>query len=459
MVSDPLGEPEDCSVPPIAAPAPRTTSPMWPKRSAGAGWDFGAAGSDHRFPDVFASSMEVHKSLLGWRMAVLPFRAAGGKDSHSIAFGMSEEISALISRFRSPRLVAPATFWDGTGPAADVLSRCKMYELDYVLEGTLEIDCGEVRASIVLMDVPLDFEVIWNGTISGTVDDLFSLQHKIATEAVRQIDPGLSERVPTFTPRKETTVPFAHSLVLGAIKSIYRLDRRKFTRARTSLTEAIVLDPNYAAAYAWFAYWSIIAIGSGWVDDPRHMTVLAGVAADRAIQLDPENARAFTIAGHVKAYLQHDVQSAANLHERAIELNPNLPIVWAMSSLSKVYQGDHLTALRQSTISRSLSPRDPHINWAEHSATWAHFFNRNLHQAEILSDIVLTRTPDHLPAINVHLGILGHSGQRDEADHWLSKLRQLAPSATIRSIVARAPWQPDDQRYLAKGLRLAGVPA
>ena len=390
---------------------------------------------------------------------MLPFRASGATGSHSIAFGMAEEISAVISRFRSPRLIAPATFWDGIGPADDVLGRCKMYELDYVLEGTIEVDRGGVRANVVLMDVPLDFEVIWNGTISGTVDDLFSLQHSIAIEAVRRIDPALSERVPTVGPRRETMVAAAHNAVLGAIKGIYRLDRHKFNRARTLLTEAIVLDPNYAAAYAWLAYWSIIAVGSGWVDDPRHVTVLAGVAADRAIQLDPENARAFTMAGHVKAYLQHDVPSALKLHERAIELNPNLPIAWAMSSISKVYHGDYLTGLRQAAVARSLSPRDPHVNWAEHSATWAHFFNRDLCQAEILSDIVLTRNPDHISAINAHLGILGHGGQREEAGHWLAKLRQLAPAATAASIVARAPWQPEDRRYFAEGLRLAGVPA
>ena len=431
-----------------------------PKRPAQSAHDGNHDGESlAHFPNIFASGTGIHRSLLGWRMAVLPFRAAGGTHSYGIAFGMSEEISALISNFRSPRLIAPATFWDGTGPADDVLGRCRMYELDYAMDGTIEIDGNKVRANVVLLDVPLGFEVIWTGTIFGTMDDLFSLQHRIAVEAVKQLDPALFNRGPATKLISRTTVAAAHHYVLGAIQGIYRLDRHRFTRARAMLTEAIVLDPNYAAAYAWLAYWSLMAVGLGWVDDPRHVTVLAGVSAERAIQLDPENARAYSIAGHVKAYLQHDVQSALKLHTRAIDLNPNLPVAWAMSSISKAYSGDHVTAIRQATVARSLSPRDPHIYWPEHNATWAHFFNRELDRAGILSDIVLTRNPEHLSAINVHLGILGHIGQRKEAKHWLSKLSEFVPEVTAAKIAKRAPWQPDDRRYLVEGLRLAGVPA
>jgi len=205
------------------------------------------------FPNIFASGAPIHKSLLGWRMAVLPFRAAGTPDAYGIAFGMSEEISAAISRFRSPRLIAPASFWDGTGPADDVLGRCRMYELDYVLDGTIQVDGNEVRADVVLLDVPMEFEVVWNGTFVGALDDLFSLQHRIAAETVKQLDPELFHRGPAPELLSGTTVGEAHQLILGAIQAIFRPDRHRFTRARAMLAEAIVLDPDYAAAHAWLA--------------------------------------------------------------------------------------------------------------------------------------------------------------------------------------------------------------
>src|ERR1700749_1538550 len=76
---------------------------------------------------------------LGWRMAVLPFRSVGPPVGHGIALGMAEEVSAALSRFRAPRLIATATFWDGSGPAADAMALCRTYQLDYVIDGTIQV--------------------------------------------------------------------------------------------------------------------------------------------------------------------------------------------------------------------------------------------------------------------------------------------------------------------------------
>ena len=411
-----------------------------------------------RFPEVFSQTAEVAKHQLGWRMAVLPFRAAGAPSAFGIAFGMAEEISAAVSRFRSPRLMATATFWDGTGPAADVLGRCRMYELDYILDGTIEVIGPRVRVSVVLLDVVLDFEVIWTGTFDGAVNDLFSLQDRIAAETVRQLDPDLFSSGTMLDPPVRTPVAGAHGLVLGAMQSIFRLDQATFMRARDSLAKAIELDPNYASAHAWLAYWSIMAVGQGWVKDPRDVTALAGASADRAVQLDGTDARALTIAGHVKSYFLHDLKSALELHASAIKLNPNLPIAWTLSSITKSYNGEHATAIRHATISHSLSPRDPHIFLTENALLVAHFFNRDLEHASMLADTVLARNARHVSGLNIRLGVLGHQGRHSEASECLRTLREIQPDVTITSIVGRIPITEDDRAYYAQGLGLAGVP-
>ena len=58
-------------------------------------------------------------------------------------------------------------------------------------------------------------------------------------------------------------------------------------RARELLARAIELDPDYAAAHAWMAYWSIMAVGQGWVEDPRDVTSLAGASAERPCYWTP----------------------------------------------------------------------------------------------------------------------------------------------------------------------------
>jgi TolB-like protein len=238
---------------------------------------------------------------LGWRMAVLPFRSLGTPVGRGIALGMAEEVSAALSRFRAPRLIATATFWDGSGPAADAWARCRTYQLDYVIDGTIQVFEDKVQVHVNLLDVVLDFEVIWTGQFEGSLNDLFSLQHRIASATVAQVDPELFHRASAFEAPLRTEIAEAHHSVLTAIQGIFRLERPSFMQARELLARAIALDPDYSAAHAWLAYWSIMAVGQGWVEKPRDVTTLAGASAERAVQLDSLDARALAIAGQVKA--------------------------------------------------------------------------------------------------------------------------------------------------------------
>ncbi len=390
-------------------------------------------------------------------MAVLPFRSIGAPVGHGIALGMAEEISAALSRFRLPRLVASATFWNGTEPVEDAMGRCRTYELDYIIDGTIQVDGSEIKVNVTLLDVVLNFEVIWSGRFDGTMDDLFSLQGRIVSETVAQIDPELFTRGSAFQAPSRTDVAEAHHSVLTAIQGIYRLDRLSFTRARELLSHAIELDPQYAAAHTWMAYWCIMAVGQGWADNPREIATLAGDVAKRAVLLDPLDARALTIAGHVEAYLFKDVPRASAMHARALELNPNLPIAWTLSSWCKIYGGEHVTAIREAATSRSLSPRDPHIFFTEHALMVAYMFSRQLQEAAVLSDVIHARNPDHVSALNVRLAIFGHLGRRAEAEDCLETLRRVEPLATVANIVCRAPLTRHDQAYYARGLTLAGL--
>ena len=411
-----------------------------------------------RFPQAFSAASGVADHQLGWRMAVLPFRSLGAPVGRGIALGMAEEVSAALGRFRAPRLVATATFWDGVGPASDAMSRCRTYNLDYIIDGTIQVVGEKVRVTVTLLDVVLNFEVIWSHRFEGSLDDLFSLQDRIASETVAQVDPELYQRRWVATQQSKTAVPEAHQTVLEAIQGIFRLDEQKFMRARALLTHALMLDPDFATAHAWLAYWAIMAVGQGWAQNATEVFKVAGNAAERAILLDPMDARALTIAGHVKAYLFHDVRGALTLHARAIELNPNLPIAWTLSSWSMCYMGDHATALRHAQIAHSLSPRDPHSFFVDHAAMMAHLLRRELTEADALAEAVLDRRPNHASALRVRLPILGHLGRDAEAKSTLEKLLEIEPTATVRSILARPPLRPADLEYYAAGLRLAGVP-
>jgi TolB-like protein len=394
----------------------------------------------------------------GWRIAVLPFRSLGAPLEGGLSLGMAEEISAALARFRMPRLIATGSFWDGSGPSADALAKCRAYNLDYVISGTIQASGPRIRVTVTLLDVAMDFEVIWASRFEGTTEDLFTLQDTIASQTVAQIDPELLQRHMFRGEAVQTANAAAHQSVLTAIQGIYRPDKARFLQARDLLMSAIELDDEYAAAHAWLAYWYIMGMGQGWIDDPHEAAILAGVAADRAVMLDPLDARGVTIAGHVKAYLLHDVEAALALQQRAITLNPNLPIAWTLSSWAHIYNGDHRMAVNQATMAESLSPTDPHVFFVEHAAMTAQMFLRELEVADALASSVLERKPGHASALKGRLAILGHMGRKDDAALYLSQLKLIVPDLTVRKLIARPPLRENDLAFYAKGLRLAGIP-
>jgi TolB-like protein len=392
-----------------------------------------------------------------WRIAVLPFRSLGSQLEGGLSLGMAEEISAALARFRMPRLIATGSFWDGSGPSEDALARCRTYNLDYVISGTIQTSGARVRVTVSLLDVSMDFEVIWASRFDGTTADLFTLQDTIASQTVAQIDPELLHRHQYRGEAAQAPNAAAHQALLTAIQGIYRPDRDRFLKARGLLLNAIDLDPTYAAAHAWLAYWYVNGMAEGWLEDPREAATQAGLAAEQAVALDPLDARGLTIAGHVKAYLLHDLDAAVSLHERAIQLNPNLPIAWTLSSWAHVYQGNHQTAVHHASMAEALSPNDPHVFAVEHAAMTARFFLKDLDAADRFAASSLERRPRHATALKVRLAVLGHLGRLADAEQCKQALRNLGIELVVDSIIARPPLQPADRQFYAEGLIKAGV--
>ncbi len=393
----------------------------------------------------------------GWRIAVLPFRTLGGAQPEGLSLGLAEEISAALAKFRMPRLIATGSFWDQSGPAADALARCRSYNLDYVISGTIQVAGQRIRVTVNLLDVSMEFEVIWAARFDGQLDDVFTLQDTIASQTVAQIDPELLQRHRFRGETANAPNAEAHQALLTAIQGIYRADRGRFLQARFELEKAIRLDPAYAAPHAWLAYWYVCVMAEGWSEDPVKAAARAGVAAECAVGLDPLDARGLSIAGHVKAYLQHDIHAALVLHDRAISLNPNLPIVWTLSSWSRIYNGEHQLALNQTLKAEALSPTDPHMFAVEHAAMTARFFLGDLEAAERLALRSLDRRPRHLTALKVRLAALGHLGRLADAAGCITAMRSAGLDITVDALIARPPLRPRDRHFYLTGLRLAGV--
>jgi tetratricopeptide (TPR) repeat protein len=181
--------------------------------------------------------------------------------------------------------------------------------------------------------------------------------------------------------------------------------------------------------------------------------------AERAVMLDPGDARALTLAGHVRGFLGRRPEEASALHERAIALNPNLAIAWCFSGLSHFYMGRHREALRRIGQAIRLSPSDPHVFFFEMALTMPHLMNGNYASAIEVGRRSVELNPLFSSAYKGYLTALGLTDRMAEAREVLARLLALEPGFSVQEALLRSPLtrHEDIVRY-AEGLRRAGLP-
>lgn len=417
----------------------------------------------------------------GVRVGVAPLRAvAGGARLSGLSLGLAEEITTALARFRWLFLIATpsmAAVARGAGEAA-----WRDLALDFLLDGTLQQSGTRIRVSLRLLDMRAEAEcgalgeggqpageVVWSARYERDAEDLLTLQDEIAAEAVAQIDPQLIQhesRRAGQRSRAGGTNPTAYDLMLRAIPALYQLEEQAFLAAGHGLERAVALDPGSAAAHAWLAYWHIFLVGQGWnaaAEPPLARDAAmarAGELAERAVRLDPADARALTIAGHVRAFLHRDVHGAMELHDRALGLNPNLPLAWAFSGLAESYRGRHEEAIRRIAQARRLSPFDPNAFFYDTALMVPHLMLRRFGPVVEMGRRAAALNPTLSSTYKLLLAALGHLGEAAEAASVRERLYRLEPGYSLTQAAARSTFQRrEDDALFLDGLRLAGLSA
>ena len=181
------------------------------------------------------------------------------------------------------------------------------------------------------------------------------------------------------------------------------------------LAAALAIEPDNAAAHAWWGYWHVLMVGQGWADDPAAAARRAGDLAERAVTLDPADARALALAGHIRGFLCRRPEEACSIHDRAIALNPSLPLAWCLSGVSNSYLGRHEEAIAQLTQAERLSPQDPHAFFFDSALMLPHLLCGDFETAVTLGRRAIELNSSFSATYKAYLSALGHLGRDGEA--------------------------------------------
>jgi tetratricopeptide (TPR) repeat protein len=225
------------------------------------------------------------------------------------------------------------------------------------------------------------------------------------------------------------------------------------------LRRAVVLDPLYAQAHGYLAWWHNLKTGEGRSKNPGADKENAVIGSTTAVELDPNDAFCLGVAGHVQAYLRKNLDMAVDMFDRALQVNENSAFAWGVSGSTYCFLGRPDEALERLRNAWRLSPFDPLNFWFWTVAGLAEFVAGRYDQA-----IGWLRKAQRLNArfVACHRTLtasLALSGDVEAARTAAKNLLAVVPTFRVSVIASTYPLRrPGDLERLVEGLRLAGLP-
>ena len=391
-------------------------------------------------------------------IAVLPFDNRSGEPSDaSLCEGITQGIVSALSRFRSLLIVGQNATRSFLEQKADILDIGSKLQVDYLLDGSVMRSGPRIKVTVELIQCATA-RTVWADQFTGDVDDVVEVEDQIAAKIAARMSPRVMMAEISRASQMPADDASPHHNVMRAIPLIYRMDKEAFSKADHLLKRAIDSDPMYGSAYAWRGFWQLVNIGQQWADDVPVAVEEIEWLTRVATELDPEDAVAFALRGHVESFINHNFQQALYCFERALALNPNLPYAWAFSAVTFCYLGDTKEALRRLERYRELAPFDPYPFYFDTAFCIAHTFNGDYEEAVEIGRKAVNSKPNYFAPYRPLIASLAHLDQVDEARNLLKKLLENEPNFTVGWLRTHYPPLSNDmlEHYIA-GLRKAGL--
>lgn len=390
-------------------------------------------------------------------VAVLPFEnMSGDREQEYFADGMVEEIITTLSRFKSLFVIARNSSFAYKGRAAvDIKQVGRELGVRYVLEGSVRKVGQKVRINGQLIEAATGNH-IWADRFDGDLADVFGLQDKVATSVVGLIAPRLELAEFERVRRKPTGKLDSYDFYLRGAALLHQWSSLK--DAQAFFEKAIEHDPEYAAAHAMVGWmWMARQAINGQPLDAGERT-RAIRHAHLAARLADEDAFVLATSGHVLAYLAHEYDLGVAMIEQAIELNPNLAIVWFSRGWVALMCDETERAIESFDRMIRLSPLDP-LRVSAWNGTSHAFFSLSRYEegcAAALKSIQFNVNAHSLGAFIINAVRAGRPGETQKA---VGRLLKIAPGFRTSHVTEAYPVRRAFRREeIAAALRDAGLP-
>jgi TolB-like protein/Tfp pilus assembly protein PilF len=388
-------------------------------------------------------------------IAVLPFvNMSADKSDEYLSDGMTEELLNALSKVKGLRVPGRSSSFAFKGKTEEDIFRkvAEQLHVNTVLEGSVRKAGDKLRITAQLINVADGFH-LWSQTYDGDMKDILAVQSDVANRVVQALQVQLGVDEARALSKKPTENPEAHRLYLLGRYHFTKFTRVGWTNAIQYFEQALQADPNFTLAYCGLA--DTYGWAGGMIMPGREAWAKQMEMAQKALTLDPDLAESHLAMG-TAFFTVLGPHAAEKELDRAVEMNPNLPLAYdqfgwtysetgqfdkAIAIEKKALELDPLNTLLNTDLAffhywargyddaitqiRKTLELDPNNGFAHSVLGWCLIWKGN--NAEAKAEFEEATRLDDLPW---YVGSLGYAcaiaGDRQKADEILHELEELS---------------------------------
>jgi serine/threonine protein kinase/Flp pilus assembly protein TadD len=361
-------------------------------------------------------------------LAVLYLENPGGaKENEYFRDGITEDIITEISKIKELWVLtrsAVMAYRDKPVTAPDV---GRELNAAYVLEGSLRRSGERLRITARLVETATARSV-WAERYDRQMEDVFAIQDEIAQSIAKALKLVLTEQEKRAIEKAPTTDVQAYDYYLKGRQFFHQFRRKSFDFARQLFARAIVIDPNYALAYAGVA--DCCAFIYLWWDASDDNRKEAEIASRKAVELDPELAEAHVSRG-LAFQMTRRYDEAHKEFETAIHLNPKIFDAYYFYARLRYQRGEMEEAAQLYEKACWANPEDfqaPMLLGQTYFALGRKLEGEAVRQRALrIIEKHLELHPDDARALYLGAAGLFQVGQRERALQWARRALSVDP--------------------------------
>lgn len=317
--------------------------------------------SAREFAEALRKRVTIPDEVVAESVAVLPFEnlsAESGTDYFSD--GITEEIINTLGHVAGLHVAAPTSSFAFRGRAVSIEEVGAKLRVSTVVQGSVQRAGVQLRVRVQLNNVADGF-LMWSERYDREVreaTDVFAIQDDIAKAVagrLRLTFEGAEKALLATPPSRNLN---AYNLYLGGRINL-ALRGLGIEKAIDLFSQALALDPDYAAAHAGLAD-SLVLLAEYGVVPPTTVLPRARAAIQRALELAPDLAEALCASGELALVFDWDWARGARDLRRAIELSPShVTARYRLAIYLSLVAGEFTEAVAQAQRAVELDPLAP----------------------------------------------------------------------------------------------------